>query len=75
MQGFRAQTRQWPVQPVALAASRLAHLPPGCSFAPRCWLADDECWKTPPELYETDPGRTTACDQRDALIAGAEMPA
>ena len=33
MQGFRAQTRQWPVQPVALAASRLAHLPPGAAVA------------------------------------------
>jgi len=53
----------------------LAHLPPGCSFAPRCWLADEECWQSPPELFVTDPGRTTACYHREALIAGAEMPA
>ncbi len=22
----------------------LTHLPPGCAFAPRCYLADEECW-------------------------------
>jgi len=63
------------LQTIAGLPPDLAHLPPGCSFAPRCWLADDECWASPPELFETDPGRTTACYHRDALIAGAEMPA
>ena len=22
-----------------------SHLPPGCSFAPRCWLNTDVCWR------------------------------
>jgi oligopeptide transport system ATP-binding protein len=53
----------------------LAHLPPGCSFAPRCWLATEECWQTVPELFPTDEGHHSACFHRDALIAGAEMSA
>ena len=53
----------------------LAHLPPGCSFAPRCWLADEECWQRVPELSSTDTWRASACFHSDALIAGAEMPA
>ena len=39
----------------------LAHLPPGCSFAPRCYLASDECWAAVPELSPTDAGRLSAC--------------
>jgi oligopeptide transport system ATP-binding protein len=39
----------------------LAHLPPGCAFAPRCFLATDECWAAVPELEPTDAGRLSAC--------------
>jgi len=37
------------------------HLPPGCTFAPRCDLATDACRQTEPELIEVMPGRSTAC--------------
>jgi oligopeptide/dipeptide ABC transporter ATP-binding protein len=47
----------------------LAHLPPGCSFAPRCWLQTEECWQAVPPLYETAPGRHSACFHRDHLVA------
>ena len=63
------------LQTIAGLPPYLAHLPPGCSFAPRCWLADDECWQSVPELFTTEPGRASACFHRDLLIAGAEMPA
>ena len=54
----------------------LANLPPGCAFAPRCWLAGDDCWAAVPELCETDPGRAAACCHSDRLMAAvpAEMP-
>ncbi len=48
----------------------LAHLPPGCAFAPRCFLATDECWAAGPELEPTDEGRMSACFHRDQLRAG-----
>ncbi len=55
----------------------LAHLPPGCSFAPRCFLATDACWEAAPELFPTDPGRHSACFRNDRLreAAAAEAPA
>jgi oligopeptide transport system ATP-binding protein len=53
----------------------LAHLPPGCAFAPRCYLASDECWQSVPELFPTDPERHSACFHRGALRAGVEVPA
>ncbi len=36
-------------------------LPPGCSFAPRCPLAVDECRTAEPALLEKRPGRDAAC--------------
>jgi len=36
-------------------------LPPGCSFAPRCPLAVDECSAAEPPLVEVTPGRPVAC--------------
>jgi oligopeptide/dipeptide ABC transporter ATP-binding protein len=55
----------------------LSHLPPGCSFAPRCWLATDECWQGAPPLFDTDTGRRSACFHRAKLIerAGAGVTA
>jgi oligopeptide/dipeptide ABC transporter ATP-binding protein len=49
----------------------LAHLPPGCSFAPRCFMATDECWAAVPQLEPTDEGRFSACFHRDKLRASA----
>ncbi|MGD0574883.1 MAG: oligopeptide/dipeptide ABC transporter ATP-binding protein [Anaerolineales bacterium] len=37
------------------------HLPPGCTFYPRCDLATDVCKEIEPELVEVMPGRRTAC--------------
>jgi len=36
-------------------------LPPGCSFAPRCPLAVEECSAAEPPLVEVTPGRPVAC--------------
>jgi oligopeptide/dipeptide ABC transporter ATP-binding protein len=37
------------------------HLPPGCSFHPRCPLATDRCRRERPELRDAHPGRQAAC--------------
>ena len=39
----------------------LAHLPTGCSFAPRCRQASDQCRASPPPLKEHWPGHWVAC--------------
>jgi len=50
----------------------LARLPKGCSFAPRCTLATDECRAVEPPLQEHRPGRHVACWRASELLgAGA----
>jgi oligopeptide transport system ATP-binding protein len=39
----------------------LLHLPPGCSFAPRCPFACDACSTAVPPLAERSPGHSAAC--------------
>jgi peptide/nickel transport system ATP-binding protein len=38
-----------------------AHLPPGCSFAPRCPQALERCRQGPIETTETAPGHMVRC--------------
>ena len=50
----------------------LANLPAGCSFAPRCTFATDECRAAYPPLAEHRPGHWVACWHADRLLrAGA----
>ena len=39
----------------------LAHLPPGCPFAPRCPFVREECTAQLPPMYEVAPGHTARC--------------
>jgi peptide/nickel transport system ATP-binding protein len=39
----------------------LANLPPGCSFAPRCPLAEPRCQERRPVLETVEPGHLVAC--------------
>jgi oligopeptide/dipeptide ABC transporter ATP-binding protein len=41
----------------------------GCPFAPRCWMAADQCRTSVPDLRETRPGHFAACH-----FAGAVTP-
>jgi oligopeptide transport system ATP-binding protein len=51
----------------------LAHLPPGCAFAPRCGLRSQRCWAEVPELLPTTAGRLSACFHADTLIEKAAV--
>ena len=44
-------------------------LPPGCIFAPRCFLAEEECRLKRPVLEEVKPGHATACIRHEAVQA------
>jgi oligopeptide/dipeptide ABC transporter ATP-binding protein len=48
----------------------LANLPEGCSFAPRCRFATDECRAAYPPLLEQRPGHWIACWHADRLLGG-----
>jgi peptide/nickel transport system ATP-binding protein len=45
----------------------LTHLPPGCSFAPRCPFADDRCRREAPAYEQKRPGHWAACWHSEAL--------
>ncbi len=49
----------------------LANLPAGCSFAPRCGLATDQCTATAPPLAQHRPGHWIACWHAEQLLTGA----
>ena len=49
----------------------LAHLPPGCSFAPRCGFASDRCREAYPPFEEVRPRHWAACWHAAALMGDA----
>jgi oligopeptide/dipeptide ABC transporter ATP-binding protein len=49
----------------------LLNLPDGCTFAPRCEFASDECRAAYPPLSERRPGHFIACWHADRLMAAA----
>ena len=49
----------------------LADLPQGCTFAPRCRLADQECRATYPPLQQYRPGHWVACWHAENVLGGA----
>ena len=66
------EPRRETLQTISGLPPDLAHLPPGCAFAPRCFLATDECWQAEPELVATGDGRLSACFHSDRLHGAAE---
>ena len=46
----------------------LANLPPGCTFAPRCGYATDDCRNAYPPHREHRPGHWVACWHADRLL-------
>jgi oligopeptide/dipeptide ABC transporter ATP-binding protein len=48
----------------------LFNLPPGCSFAPRCAYASDQCRNHKPALEEHRPRHWIACWHADRVMAG-----
>jgi oligopeptide/dipeptide ABC transporter ATP-binding protein len=50
----------------------LARLPQGCSFAPRCGIATDECRAAYPPLAAHRPGHWIACWHADRLLGANE---
>lgn len=45
----------------------LSDLPDGCTFAPRCSLADDHCRSVAPPLEEFAPNRLVSCHQAESF--------
>ena len=65
------EPRKLTLQSIEGVPPDLAHLPPGCAFAPRCLLRTEECRKQNQELVPTTPGRLSACFHSDQLVKTA----
>ncbi|WP_225731980.1 MULTISPECIES: ABC transporter ATP-binding protein [unclassified Nocardia] len=50
-----------PLTPIVGAPPAMHDLPSGCSFAPRCPVAIDDCRAAEPPLEDTSPGHRAAC--------------
>ena len=53
----------------------LFRLPQGCTFAPRCGLASNQCRQVVPPLEEQRPGHWIACWHADKSLAGMAVGA
>jgi oligopeptide transport system ATP-binding protein len=52
----------------------LMHIPPGCSFNPRCRYAQDVCRVDDPPLREVGHHRRSACHFAEDVLAGTAQP-
>ena len=68
----RLDARTGRLIPIEGTPPDLTNLPPGCSFAPRCRFATDQCREERPDLIEFAPGHLVACWNSDAVADEAE---
>ncbi|WP_227997919.1 dipeptide ABC transporter ATP-binding protein [Nocardia australiensis] len=61
-----------PLIPIVGAPPAMHALPPGCSFAPRCPIAVENCRAAEPPLEKTNPGHRAACI-RTAEVGPADL--
>ncbi|MEV5835678.1 ABC transporter ATP-binding protein [Nocardia sp. NPDC052112] len=61
-----------PLIPIVGAPPAMHALPQGCSFAPRCPIAIDDCRAAEPPLEKTGPGHSAACI-RTAEVTSADL--
>ena len=45
---------------------------PGCRFAPRCWMASEECFYESPPTVEIEPGHFVACKYSEVSVERAK---
>jgi oligopeptide/dipeptide ABC transporter ATP-binding protein len=57
----RLTSKTQKIEPIPGNVPDLADLPPGCAFAPRCPLVQDECWQADLRLTTVTPGHYARC--------------
>ncbi|MGW4244008.1 ABC transporter ATP-binding protein [Nocardia sp. NPDC004722] len=60
-----------PLIPIVGTPPAMHALPPGCSFAPRCPVAIDDCKAAEPPLQDTSPGHRAACIRTSEVSSAA----
>ena len=67
----RTDTKRARLNEIKGMVPSLFNLPPGCSFAPRCGWATDQCRTHKPSLEEHRPRHWIACWHADRVLNGA----
>jgi len=67
----RSDTRRARLNEIKGMVPSLFNLPAGCSFAPRCGFATDQCRAVSPALEQHRPGHWIACWHADRILGGA----
>jgi oligopeptide/dipeptide ABC transporter ATP-binding protein len=67
----RSDSRRARLNEIKGMVPSLFNLPPGCSFAPRCSFATDQCRGAAPPLEQHRPGHWVACWYADRILGGA----
>jgi peptide/nickel transport system ATP-binding protein len=70
-----AMVKGQPLQAIPGGPPDLSKLPPGCPFAPRCFLVTDACRSVAPELAPLGPGRAARCLRLDQTAGVEGVPA
>jgi len=70
MRGAADDTKQR-LQEIKGIVPPLTHLPPGCTFAPRCPFADERCRREAPPYEVKRPAHAAACWHSERLYGGA----
>jgi len=65
----RPDRRGGRLHPIAGSPPDLAHVPPGCSFHPRCPFAREVCRTEPPPLRPVTPDRASACHFAEEVLS------
>jgi oligopeptide/dipeptide ABC transporter ATP-binding protein len=71
----RTDTRRAKLNEIKGMVPSLFNLPPGCSFAPRCAFATDQCRNHKPPLEEQRPRHWIACWHADRVLSGVAVGA
>jgi peptide/nickel transport system ATP-binding protein len=71
----RTDTRRTKLNEIKGMVPSLFNLPPGCSFAPRCGYASEQCRSHRPSLEEQKPGHWIACWHADRVLSGVAVGA
>jgi oligopeptide transport system ATP-binding protein len=69
------QARKEKLDPIEGMPPDLAHVPPGCSFRPRCRFAVDRCGEETPPLLPIENNRTSACWEWERVARATKSPA
>ena len=67
----RTRTRRARLNEIKGMVPSLANLPKGCTYAPRCGLASEECRASYPPLSQYRPGHWVACWHAEKVLGGA----